>query len=489
MIDSAPATRPAPRTQTAVLCVDLDHTLIRTDLLWEAAVRYIAPNPLRILVLIVMVLRGRARLKQWLADRVSIDVADLPFKEPVLDLVRTERALGARTVLATASPERWAHQVAAVHHLMDDVIATSGEHNLAGATKAEALVARYGERGFVYVGDSRRDVAVWRHAARAVAVDADAAVIRSVRSLGIDVATIDTTARTRAGWRAWVRQIRIHQSVKNLLVFLPLLASLRDRSWSDVEASVLVFVAFTALTSAVYIWNDLGDLDADRAHSRKRFRPLASGAISIPSALIVALLFAVGAFVLAIAIDPLVAFAIGVYLVGTILYSAYLKRVLVADVVVLACLYIARVLAGCAALHIVPSVWLLLYCAFLFFSLALMKRCAELSRESDVSRNKRGYIPADRTMLFALGATSGVASALVFGLYIDSLSANRLYQAPVLLWLIVPLLLYWIARAWILTNRGWMHDDPVVFALRDRASIVTGALVIVIAIAAVVVQL
>ena len=493
MIHGAPATEAESRTQTAALCVDLDHTLIRTDLLWEAAVRYIAPNPFRIVVLLLVLLRGRAQLKAWLAERVSIDVADLPYKEPVLDLIRTMRAAGARIVLATASPARWAHQIAAVHGLMDEVLATTPDRNLSGATKAEALVARFGERGFVYAGDSRRDLAVWQHAERAIAVDAGPSVLRRLRALGVESITVDTRARAQGrgtrGWRAWFRQVRVHQSVKNLLVFVPLLASIRERSWSDIGTVVLVFVAFTALTSAVYIWNDLGDLDADRAHSRKRSRPLAAGSIPIPAALVAAAVFVLVSFAIAIAVGPLVAAALGVYLVGTVLYSAYLKRVLVADVVVLACLYIARVLAGCAALRVVPSLWLVLYCAFLFFSLALMKRCAELDREADVSRNKRGYILADRTMLGALGAASGVASVLVFGLYINSLAADRLYQAPVLLWLIVPLLLYWIARAWLLTNRGWMHDDPVVFALRDRASRVTGVLVIVIALAAVVVQL
>ncbi|MFC4244282.1 UbiA family prenyltransferase [Gryllotalpicola reticulitermitis] len=469
-----------------VLCVDLDETLIRSDLLWEATVRFLAGNPLRVIAVIAMVLRGPARLKSWLAARVSLEAELLPYNQAVVALVTAARADGAHTVLATASPEPYARQVADALGIFDEVIATEGGVNLSGRAKAQALIERFGERGFTYAGNSQRDLNVWRHAGRAISVDASAAVQSGIATMGIESENLRTP---RPSWRVWLRQVRLHQSVKNALVFVPLLASLRERSWADAGESVLAFVAFTLLTSVVYIWNDLSDLDSDRAHATKRYRPLASGTIGIPQALVVCVLCGAGAFVTALFLNPLVAAILALYLVTTSCYSAFVKRIAVADVIVLAALYIIRVLAGCAALLIVPSVWLLLYCVFIFFSLALMKRCAELGRRVDTARSGRGYLPKDRGVLTSLGITSGVASILVFGLYINSLAADRLYDAPVLLWLAVPVLLYWIARAWMLTDRGSMHDDPVVFALRDPASVITAGVLAAIAAAAVVVPL
>lgn len=474
-------------TQAQVLCVDLDRTLIDSDLLWEAIARFLARNPFRVFTVFLTLLRGKSYLKRRLAERVAIDFELLPYKSDVVDLVRAARGRGEPTVLVTASPEAYAVQVAGSLQIFDTVLATgAGTGNLSGGTKAQLLVDRYGERGFAYVGDSRRDLAVWRHANKAIAVDAASSVIGRLASLGIEYEQV----RTRTfSLRSWARQLRLHQAVKNLLVFVPVIVTLKERSPTGFAVSSVMFAAFCLLSFAIYIWNDLGDLDADRAHPTKRYRPLASGAIPIPHAMVASVVLAACALVLASSINLMAVGVLLLYLVVTVSYSAYFKRVAIADVIILAGLYTVRVLAGCAALVVRPSVWLILFCVFIFFSLALMKRSAEMANTVEISGNGRGYLPADKEILLTLGVASGVVSVMVFGLYIHSLNAGLQYRAPELLWLAVPVLLFWISRAWLLTNRGNMHDDPVIFAFKDRLSLATGLVMALITVAAMVVPL
>jgi 4-hydroxybenzoate polyprenyltransferase len=473
--------------EKSVLCVDLDRTLINSDLLWESMARFIVRRPFGLLALVRMAMRGTAYLKGRLAEFVEIDVGQLSYKAPIVELVRSIRAEGTPTVLVTGASETHARRIAEHLQLFDAVFATSETTgNLTGAAKARLLVDRYGERGFAYIGDSIRDLAVWRHASRAIAVDAGLSVRGRLASLGVEYGHVRTR---RVSLLPWARQLRVHQWIKNILVFIPMLAVAKDRDLAHFSASVLAFAAFCLLTGAIYIINDLSDLDADRAHPTKRFRPLAAGEIAIPHALMGAVLLACVAFTLASLVNLLTVAVLVVYLVMTTAYTVYFKRVLVADVLMLAGLYAVRVLAGCAAILARPSVWLLLFCVFAFFSLALMKRCAELIGLDDVSRNGRGYRSEDKSILLMLGTTAGMASVLVFGLYVYHQSESAQYQAPELLWAVVPLLLFWMSRAWLLTNRGGMHMDPVVFALKDRASCVVAVLIAIIMIAAAVIRL
>ncbi len=288
--------------------------------------------------------------------------------------------------------------------------------------------------------------------------------------------------------RAWTKQLRIHQWVKNFLVFVPFVVTWQQRSPRDLLHCALVFVAFCFVASAVYIGNDIIDRDRDRSHPTKRFRPIAAGIISVRHGVAVAAVLATAGMGLAASAGFLALGTLLIYLVATIAYSMLIKRLPIADVILLAGLYTVRVIAGCAALVVVPSIWLLLFSVFVFFSLALMKRCADLVSPQPVTAG-RGYLVEDAGLLTSLGTGSGLVSVLVLGLYINSLTGGAQYQTPLLLWLLIPTLLFWLSRAWLLTGRGGMSDDPVVFALTDPTSRVTGAVMVVIAVAATVFSL
>ncbi len=468
-------------TRTPVLCVDLDRTLLRTDVVWELIARSLAKNPLSLIPLLARLTWGRSRLRVELAERFAADFSLVPHNSEIVELVRAARDRGEPTVLVTDLSEAQALRVSDSITDFDSVLTVEAVTGTATKQRrAQQLVAAYGEQGFDYVGTSRNDLEVWRHANKAIAVDAGAAVIGRLESLGVAHEQLRTPT---SSLRVWVKQLRVHQWAKNMLIFVPLIVSLRQRDLADLGNSALMFAAFCLMASAVYIFNDVSDLDSDRAHPTKQYRPLASGALSIPRALLVATLLTAGSITLASLISVMAVGIVAMYAVVTVVYSVYIKKIAIADVIVLAGLYTARVAAGCAALLVLPSIWLLLFSVFIFFSLALMKRCADISQRGE-EMIRRGYVPADRVILITLGVTSGVASVMAFCLYISSQMQGEQFLSPWLLWLIVPVLLFWIARVWLLTNRGDMHDDPVVFALADRASIATGVIVVLIVLAA-----
>jgi 4-hydroxybenzoate polyprenyltransferase len=286
-----------------------------------------------------------------------------------------------------------------------------------------------------------------------------------------------------ASWLDYVKAMRLHQWLKNLLVLLPALAAHRIGNLETLGTAMLAFLAFGLCASSVYVLNDLLDLPSDRVHERKRRRPFASGRIPVAhGAVMVPLLLAASAAV-ALQLEPAFQLVLLVYLVITAAYSVRLKNDVIIDVIVLACLYTIRVVAGSAATQIVPSFWLLAFSLFLFFSLALVKRYSELFAALQNERTRaagRGYEVADLPLLMAMGVSCGMGAILVLALYVNSPDVTRMYAQPILLWLIVPLLLYWVSRIWMKTHRGQMHDDPVVFAARDRTSMAVALLVMVV---------
>lgn len=461
------------------LAVDLDGTLVLSDTLHESMLALIRRNPFYLFALPVWLLRGKARFKREIARRVLPNIDTLPYNAPLLGWLHEQR--GRREiVLCTAGDAALARAVADRVAVFDDTLASDGAINLSGERKAAALAARYGERGFDYAGNARRDLAVWRRARAAVVVNARPSVARAAAR----IAEIDRRFEPApAGIGVWLRALRVHQWAKNLLVFLPLLTAHRAFDAGAAGHALLAFVAFCLCASSVYLLNDLLDLDADRQHPRKRQRPFAAGELPLLAgfALAPALLF--GAFALALLLPERFLLVLAGYYVLTMAYSLRLKRVEMLDVVVLAALYTARLIAGAAAIPVPASFWLLAFAMFLFLSLALIKRHTELGTLRDLGRSTaagRGYRTDDLPMLAVLGGASGYLAVLVLALYINSRESERLYRQPELLWLLCPLLLYWINRAWLLTHRGRMPDDPVVFAVRDPVSL--GVLLLAVAI-------
>lgn len=461
------------------LVVDLDGTLLRSDLLVESGLLFVRDQPHRLHLLLQWLTRGKAALKQELAVAAEMDVAVLPYNDSVIDLITRERGRGRKVVLATASHRRLAEQVAAHLNLFDEVIATAGDRNLSAHAKRDALIGNFGERGFDYAGNSHDDLPVWGSTRHAFVVDASASVERKARALGNVAGVIQTP---RPALRDWSKALRLHQWLKNLLIFVPLLAAHRLAEWPLLLHGILAFIAFGLCASSVYILNDLLDLRDDRHHAKKKSRPFASGRLSIRSGLVAFPTLLTAAFGLAIWQLP-TAFTLGLgcYYVLTLAYSLWLKRRMVIDVIVLAAFYTLRIIAGAVALEIPLSFWLLAFSMFMFLSLALVKRYAELfqvrARSNDEKAPGRGYFADDLSMIASLGAASGYMAVMVLALYINDARTTPLYRYQQVIWLACPLLLTWISRVWMLTHRGAMNEDPVIFAVRDRVSLSIGALI------------
>lgn len=459
------------------LCVDCDGTLLRTDLLHEAVFRLMKQSLLSLFLLPFWLLRGKAYMKAQLADRVAIDAALLPYNEPLVDYLRSARDAGRQVVLATASHRKFAEAVAAHLGFFSGVVATDKDLNLSGRNKANLLVKMFGERGFDYAGNSRADLKVWRHASGAVVVNAPASIANKAAELCKLVQTFPA-APLRIG--PYLKALRPHQWLKNILIFLPLLAAHKITDVQLVIDTFQAFVAYGLCASSVYLLNDLLDLPSDREHPRKRKRPFASGAVSIAHGVLLIPLLLVVALVIAATLPGLFLLVLGGYYLTTLAYSIWLKNKVLVDVITLAGLYTFRIIAGAAATAITPSFWLLAFSMFLFLSLALVKRYSELLvvlQQNKTNASGRGYNVDDLPLLMSLGASSGFLAVLVMALYLNSPDVDKLYVHPQVLWLILPFLMYWISRVWMKTHRGEMHDDPVIFAVRDRISMYT-ALVI-----------
>ncbi|MDT7835873.1 UbiA family prenyltransferase [Aquabacterium sp. OR-4] len=470
--------------QPLVLCVDCDGTLIHTDLLFESFLLLLKQNFWAALAVpFWLLMHGKAATKLRIAERVEIDASILPYSEPVLDYVRAERAKGRRTVLATASAQRYAQAIAEHLQVFDDVLATeNAATNLSGQRKAAALEQAYGARGFEYIGNSRDDLPVWQAAGSVAVANASAGTLAAARAIAKPVFE---AATPYSGLRPAFKSLRLHQWLKNLLVFVPLLAAHRVAEGSLLMQAVMAFVAYGLCASSVYILNDLLDIEADRRHATKRLRPFAVGSLSIPTGVALKLVLLSAAFAIATQLPPMFMAALGLYYAVTLSYSIRLKAQVMVDVMLLSGLYTMRILAGAAATGIVPSFWLLAFSMFIFLSLALVKRYAEMLKTA--KRNARtaagrGYSTDDLVVLLALGAASGYTAVLVLALYVNSADVARMYARPYMLWLVVPAMAYWISRVWLKTHRGEMHDDPVVFAAKDWQSLV---IVVLLALAAV----
>ncbi|MDX1693517.1 MAG: UbiA family prenyltransferase [Ketobacteraceae bacterium] len=459
-----------------VIVIDLDGTLIKTDLLIESFLLMIKQNPLLVFACALWLLKGKAYMKQEIARRVDLPVDHLPYNQDVIDYIREKKAKGHRIALATASCKRFANSVA--HHLdlFDEVFATEGDVNLSGSKKREALNGAYGAKNYIYAGNHEVDKKVWQ--------DCDAAVVvgsKSLASKAAEVCPVDThIVSEKATPKTWIKALRVHQWVKNGLIFVPLAASHQITNVNFFLLCVGAFIAFSLCASSVYLLNDLLDLNDDRRHKTKRNRPFAAGTLNLLYGLLLAPVLLVVAFVLAALISADFFVVLLCYYILTFAYSFMLKRIVLIDVITLAGLYTVRIIAGAAAISVMLSFWLLAFSVFVFLSLALVKRYTELRALQDKSVKKtlgRGYHADDIELLSSLGGSSGYISVLVLALYINSSDVKVLYDQPMIMWPICLIMLFWISRVWIVAHRGNMHDDPIVFALKDKVSILCGVII------------
>ena len=458
------------------LVVDLDGTLLRTDMLYETFWSALSRDWRNVLPVVSALPQGRAVLKRRLQSLGPVDPATLPYNDAVLDRVAAYREAGGRTVLASASDERVLEPIARHLDLFDEVHGSDGTRNLKGPEKAAHLVDRFGRGGFTYLGDSRADLPVWTEAGRAVIVDASDRLAARAAHVAPAVERLDSGADPVRGL---IRAMRPHQWLKNALVFVPMLAA-HQLDLLTLGQAMLAFVCYSLIASAVYLLNDLLDLAADRAHPRKRLRPFASGAVPLAWGTMLAPGLLVAGLALAAVLGPAFLGVMALYFAVTTAYSLALKRMLVIDICTLAALYTLRIVAGGVATGIPLSVWLLAFSMFFFLSLAAMKRQTELvsgSAEGKTAVSGRGYVTTDLALVANMAVSAGYVSVLVMALYLNTGAVRQLYTETAPLWGICLVLLYWISRMVMIAHRGQMHDDPVVFAARDRVSLACGALI------------
>lgn len=459
------------------LVLDVDDTLLRTDMLHETAVAYVKANPLRIFKLIGWLFKGKATLKRRLGESVPLDVENLPVNEDLVAFAREQHAGGRQVGLATAADELLAMRLSRRFDFIDFVIASDGTYNLKGARKAAELVKQFPE-GFAYAGDNRADLEVWSEARSIVLVGASARTSRKARALGTPVEA--EFARPALGLKGWARALRVHQWAKNALVFVPLILSGMASEPMAVVQALVAFAAMSLMASGTYLLNDLFDLADDRIHWSKRNRPLASGALRIKHGVPAAAVL-VGAALVAAATLGLASLALlVVYMATTLAYSFYLKRQPIVDAFTLAALFTLRLGIGITAVGAVPSPWLLVFSMFLFTSLSFAKRQTEIQKSVANGRTSvsgRGYLGSDAGLVVAMGVATAMAAITIMVLYImNDVYSAEFYGQPLFLWVFPAALFMWVSRIWLLCHREELHDDPVAFAIRDRVSIGLGGL-------------
>jgi 4-hydroxybenzoate polyprenyltransferase len=477
---------------TLPLCVDLDGTLVKSDTLVDSVLALVRQNPRALLAIPGWLAQGKAKFKQHVTSAVTIDVAALPYNKPLLEFLFHEHAHGREIYLATAADRALADRIAEHHPIFKDVLASDGSNNLAGNNKLQAFRGRFGEQ-FSYIGNARPDIPILAGCLEPMVANPDAALMSGLR-----VAKIVPERIFRDGvplHKAWLKAIRLHQWAKNALIFLPLLLA---HAWSAphpasaIVGATIAFLGFGLCASATYIVNDLLDIEADRRHHTKQRRPFAAGNLPAMSGVVVLLTFLVISLALMLVLPRLVALTgsplrtwwspvawLLVYAVTTTAYSFALKRVVLVDVIVLSLLYTIRIFAGSAASGVPVSNWLGGFSVFFFLSLALVKRFAELEGlrlRDKAPSNGRGYLLADIEQLRSFGTSAAYASVVVLMFYISNLDTH-LYRHSGRLWFLLPVFLLWVMQLWLLASRGELNEDPVVYAITDKRSLLLGVLV------------
>jgi 4-hydroxybenzoate polyprenyltransferase/phosphoserine phosphatase len=461
------------------LCVDLDGTLVATDTTVESILEVLKAAPWKLLAVIAALLGGRPALKRYLAKHVTLDAAALPYRPEVLAAMRQARSEGRQVLLVTASDQSTADAVAAHLDLVDDAVGTHSDVNLKASQKAAYLVERFGPGGFQYVGDSSADLPIWKAAGEAVMVAPSGSTQRRAeRTLPKSSVLVPRPNKLRAA----IKELRPHQWAKNVLLFVPLYFA---HEYTDLRldfVALMAFFSFNFAASSIYVLNDLIDLPADRMHRTKRNRPLAAGTLSIFEGILLSGGSLAASLAIAIAfVNPMFVAAVLGYVLLTTAYSFVLKQKMIVDVLTLASLFTYRVMAGGIAVGVPLSEWLLAFSIFFFTSLAFVKRYSELIQiKADGGRSIKGrnYVPADIPIITSAGPAAGFLAVLVFALYINTPTIVAYYPHPQVLWGICLVLVYWIMRIWFLAARDKMHDDPVLFAVKDRISLIAGALVV-----------
>lgn len=468
------------------LVVDLDGTLIKSDLLHDLLLKLIFSKPLIIFLLLVKILKGKAEFKQYLSDKIDVEPALLPYNQSVLDLIKERSDNGSRIILCTASNFKFANKIASHLGIFDEVISSTSSYNCSGHNKRNALIQRFGEFCFDYVGNSAPDLIVWNSANKVYVCNANSYIVRKAKKIYKNIQVVDDERLNSV--TSIFKAMRPHQWLKNILILIPVLTSIGyEFTLESIFSLIVAFFSLSFCASSVYILNDLVDLDNDRAHPRKKKRVIASGLIQVPYSLSLIIALLTIAFCLTYFLPLKFLITLIAYYVLTLLYSLWVKKIVLVDCFVLAFLYAMRIVAGANALDLPITYWLLLFSITFFLSLAFVKRYAEI--ESAIRQNLsaikgRGYATNDIYFVQTLGLGTGISASLLFSLYLNSPKAIAAYQLHEFSLLSVPVLLFWISWVWLSAHKGRMHDDPVIFAIKDKTSLACGLLFVIVLIIA-----
>lgn len=462
------------------LCVDLDGTLIKTDALFESVLLLIKKNPFYIFFLPIWLAKGKPNLKKEMYSRIDFPVNSLPYNQELIEYIKTERNSGRKVYLVTASHQIIADKVSEYLGIFDDSFGTSDTYNLKAGKKRDFLVDKFGDGGFVYAGDSKADFKVWENAIKAVVVSRKNSFLKSVNK---QIEVEKSFIYGKSLLATIIKEIRVYQWVKNILLFLPLLLAHQLTNEDKITDLIIAFISFSISASFVYVLNDLLDLESDRSHPRKKNRPLASGSLPVQLGILLVPILLISGLGLSFLVNAKFQLILLTYLVLTTAYSFKLKKIAILDIVILAALFTTRVISGGFAAEVDLSMWILAFSMFFFMNLAVLKRYTELlviKKKNKLQTKGRGYHIEDMGLLLSVGPAAGFMAVLVFALYISSEQAQKLYNFPELLWLVSPILLFWIIRIWHLCVRGKMTDDPIVFTVKDRVSYLIGILIFIL---------
>lgn len=467
--------------KNTALCLDLDGTLIRSDALFESIFQMAKVNPFLLLLVPIWLLKGKPNLKEEINKRIDFNAKYLPYNQGLIDYAISEKSNGRKIYLATASHISIAQKVAEHLNFFDGVYATKDGYNLKSNKKAKILNQEFGKGNYVYAGDAKVDFNIWKDSAAAIVVSNKSSFIDDVR----DKFNIEKEFYNKSNlFKSILKEIRVYQWVKNILLFLPIVLAHTVDNITDLTNVLIGFFSFSISASFVYVLNDLLDLDSDRYHPRKKNRPLASGDLPIQIGIaLVPILFIIGVG-LSLLLNFKFQLILLAYILITTAYSFSLKKIPILDIIILATLFTSRIVAGAFAANVYLSMWILAFSMFFFMNLAVLKRYTELlvmKKNKQIKAVGRGYHIEDMGLLLSIGPAAGFLSVLVFVLYIDSSQATGLYSEPLVLWLIAPVFLYWISRIWHLSVRGNMTDDPIVFTGKDKVSYIVGLIIFIIA--------
>ena len=467
--------------KNTALCLDLYGTLIRSDALFESIFQMAKVNPFLLLLVPIWLLKGKPNLKEEINKRIDFNAKYLPYNQGLIDYAISEKSNGRKIYLATASHISIAQKVAEHLNFFDGVYATKDGYNLKSNKKAKILNQEFGKGNYVYAGDAKVDFNIWKDSAAAIVVSNKSSFIDDVR----DKFNIEKEFYNKSNlFKSILKEIRVYQWVKNILLFLPIVLAHTIDNITDLTNVLIGFFSFSISASFVYVLNDLLDLDSDRNHPRKKNRPLASGDLPIQIGIaLVPILFIIGVG-LSLLLNFKFQLILLAYILITTAYSFSLKKIPILDIIILATLFTSRIVAGAFAANVYLSMWILAFSMFFFMNLAVLKRYTELlvmKKNKQIKAVGRGYHIEDMGLLLSIGPAAGFLSVLVFVLYIDSSQATGLYSEPLVLWLIAPVFLYWISRIWHLSVRGNMTDDPIVFTGKDKVSYIVGLIIFIIA--------